>query len=261
MAAMAVVALGALPLAQGAIERSEGAWGRDHGGGRPAEGGCGPAGHRRCLAFTFDDGPDYHTTPRLLAMLQARRMRATFFVVGHRIDGDDPYHAQNRAVLRDIWRAGHLVGNHGYHHVLLDGLRPEALDFEIDRTAALIQQTVGQRPWLLRAPYGAFATARTVDAVYARGYTPVGWTLDTMDWSVTSGEQVVQNFRYVLSAHPHGGVVLLHDTHPWSVSAFPAILHEVDRRNEALRAAGEAPYEVVGLESFFEGTRGATGLR
>ena len=92
---------------------------------------------------------------------------------------DDGYHTANRAVLRDIARRGHLVGNHTYHHVQLDYLRPEALTDEIDRTEALITQTLGHRSWLLRAPFGALTRQRTVDAVFSRGYTPVFWELDT----------------------------------------------------------------------------------
>ncbi len=236
------------------MERPHGGWGRDHAGGQPAVGGCGPNGSRHCLALTFDDGPDCTTTPRVLETLRAHGLHATFFVVGHRLDGDDPYHTRNRAVLRETYLQGHLVGNHSYHHVVLDGLRTEVLDDEIDRTAALITRATGHRPWLLRAPYGAFASARTVNSVYARGYTPVGWTLDTMDWSVDSPARVLQNFRAVLSSHPHGGVVLMHDTHPWSVAALPGILHEIEQRNAVLHASGGIPYEIVGLSEFFTGT-------
>lgn len=220
--------------------------------------GCGPEGNRRCIAFTFDDGPDCHTTPRLLAMLAARHVRATFFVVGHRLDGDDPYHRANREVLRTLRAQGHAVGNHSYHHVVLDGLTPAHLAFEIDRTEALIEETLHERPTLLRAPFGALGTRRSVEAIFSRGYTPVYWTLDTADWSVTSSEAVATNFRAALNASPRGGVVLMHDTHAWSVNAFPAVFAEIERRNARARAAGEAPYEIVGVDAFYG--RGASSV-
>ncbi|WP_462288708.1 polysaccharide deacetylase family protein [Nostocoides sp.] len=49
---------------------------------------------------------------------RARHLRATFFVTGHRMDGDGEVARRNRAVLLRAWRAGHLVGNHTYHHDL-----------------------------------------------------------------------------------------------------------------------------------------------
>lgn len=224
---------------------------RELGRGQLIEGSCGPTGLRRCLAFTFDDGPECHYTPRLLDMLDQRGVKATFFVVGHRLAGSDGYHTANRAVLRDIVRRGHRVGNHTYHHVELDALRPERLAAEIDQTAALIESTLGRRPWLFRAPFGALRRQRTVDAVFARGYTPVFWELDTRDWETPSVPAVVDNFRRALLESPRGGVVLLHDTHWWSVAAFPQIMGVIERRNAALVAAGEAPYQIVGLEAFY----------
>lgn len=219
--------------------------------GQLIEGPC-PAQYPRCIAFTFDDGPEWSTTPRLLDMLAARHIRATFFVVGHRLQGPENHHRLNRLVLRDIARRGHRIGNHTHNHVVLDGLRPEAIAREIDDTAELIARETGGRPWLLRAPFGALASDRALKAVFSRRYTPVYWQLDTEDWNVTSARAVLLNFRRVLDESPRGGVVLMHDTRPWSVTAFPLVLNEIDRRNASLIARGEAPYRIVGLEDFWQ---------
>ena len=54
-----------------------------------------------------------------------------------------------------------------------------------------------------------------------------------------------------------GGVLLMHDTLPWSVEAFPRIVDEIMTRNDALVAQGRQPYEIVGLERFYEPLAGA----
>ena len=41
---------------------------------------------RRCVALTFDDGPDPALTPRLLDILAAHPAKATFFVVGSNVE-------------------------------------------------------------------------------------------------------------------------------------------------------------------------------
>src|SRR6266536_975388 len=39
-----------------------------------------------CVALTFDDGPTPVRTPRLLDILREKNVRATFFVVGRRVE-------------------------------------------------------------------------------------------------------------------------------------------------------------------------------
>lgn len=228
-------------------------------GGQHIDGRC-PPGFRRCLAFTFDDGPEIRTTPRLLDMLDAHRVRATFFVVGHRIDGDEPHHRAQRRLLREIARRGHLVGNHTYHHVVLGNLPPRQIAYEIDRTGDLIAQATGRRPELLRAPFGLLTAPRSLGAVAARNLTPAYWMIDTHDWEVTSAEAVRDRFRQELLEHPYGGVVLLHDTRPWSVRAFPLIMQVIARRNAELAARGEAPFAILNLDRFVA-PRGSAPLR
>lgn len=229
-------------------------WAQRFRGGRLiGGGGCA----RRCIAFTFDDGPNWETTPALLDALALRGLPATFFVTGHRIDGDGEVARRNREVLALTWRMGHLVGNHTYHHDLLDTMSEATLRFEVDRTEALIRGVIGERVWLFRAPYGALHHPRAVRAVFSRDYTPVFWAMDSQDWRVNTPEAVLANVRAELDRAPRGGVLLMHDTLPWSVAAFPLILDELAARNAALTARGEEPYEVVGLERFYEPLRAA----
>lgn len=226
-------------------------WASRFRGGRLMRGQC----TRRCVALTFDDGPNWETTPRLLTTLARRGLRATFFVTGHRIDGDGEVARRNRETLRAAWDQGHLVGNHTYHHDLLDTMDDARLTYEIDRTATLIEGVIGQRTFLFRAPYGALNHPRAVRAVFSRGYTPAFWAMDSRDWQVNTPAAVLANVREELARSPRGGILLMHDTLPWSVDAVPAILDEIDARNRDLIARGQEPYEIVGLERFYERLR------
>jgi peptidoglycan/xylan/chitin deacetylase (PgdA/CDA1 family) len=212
----------------------------------------GPCASRPCIALTFDDGPEYSTTPRVLDELDRHGVRATFFVVGRRFDGDGPVAERNRDVLRETWRRGHMVGNHTYTHALMDVLDDRALDRELDRNSAAIEETIGQRTFLFRAPFGALHHPRAVRAVYSRGLTPVFWAIDTRDWASHSPEEVLQNFRAGLDASPRGGVVLFHDTLDRTARALPSVFEEVNTRNQARRAQGLPPYEFVGLDELWQ---------
>jgi len=65
---------------------------------------------RRRVVLTFDDGPLYRRTDRILDLLRRYRLKATFFVVGSMIHG-----STFRTVQR-IVREGHILANHSYHH-------------------------------------------------------------------------------------------------------------------------------------------------
>jgi peptidoglycan-N-acetylglucosamine deacetylase len=56
-------------------------------------------------ALTFDDGPHGQTTPQLLDVLAKHQARATFFLIGERIPGNEP-------ILARIAAEGHEVANH-----------------------------------------------------------------------------------------------------------------------------------------------------
>src|SRR3954466_7881907 len=72
-------------------------------------------GAQPCVALTFDDGPDVHLTPKLLSILEAKRVNATFFVVGNRAA------TWPDLVLR-AHNDGDEIGNHSWDHAVLPSL-------------------------------------------------------------------------------------------------------------------------------------------
>src|SRR5271156_3985026 len=66
----------------------------------------------RQLALTYDDGPNDSHTLRLLEVLGQHGVRATFFLIGR-------YVRQRPEIVRQIVKAGHVVGNHTFNHPLL----------------------------------------------------------------------------------------------------------------------------------------------
>lgn len=86
--------------------------------------------------------------PRFLELLEARGIRATFFVVG-----TDAQHADNAALLRDAAQRGHEIANHSHTHPYdLTALSVSALEGEIATAEETIAAAVGTRPVGFRAP-------------------------------------------------------------------------------------------------------------
>jgi hypothetical protein len=75
------------------------------------------------------------------------------------------------------------------------------------------------------------------------------WNIGMADWVSRTPEQVRKSFWHAIArnereAGDRGGIVLLHDTHDWSVSAFSLIADSIAERNCELLAAGEELYDV-----------------
>ena len=67
----------------------------------------------RCIAITFDDGPNPKSTERLLDGLKRTKCKSDLFLVGKNIEG-------NEEIIQRMYEEGHLIGNHTYTHVQLD---------------------------------------------------------------------------------------------------------------------------------------------
>ena len=63
----------------------------------------------KTCALTFDDGPVSTNTPKVLDALMETGTRATFFVIGNRID-------DNRIFVQREHDNGHAVASHNWHH-------------------------------------------------------------------------------------------------------------------------------------------------
>lgn len=88
------------------------------------------------LTLTFDNGPDPAVTPRVLDLLDARAIRAHFFVLGRALL--DPV---CRPIVARAHRAGHAIGNHSFTHETPLGLdaSEDLIEREITATEALLR--------------------------------------------------------------------------------------------------------------------------
>ncbi len=136
------------------------------------------------IALTFDDGPNPACTPRLLDMLAAHGVHATFFLLGG--------FAQKQAELvRQVAAKGHLIGNHSWSHPDLSCTPARRVREELVQTNDVLEQITGSPVRYFRPPYGArrpvvFRMARKL------GLTPVLWNAMTNDWSEPSADRIAK---------------------------------------------------------------------
>ena len=114
------------------------------------------------VALTFDDGPDPRWTPRVLDILKAKQVPATFFVVGENA-------LTERGLLKRMISEGHEVGSHTYTHPNLATTDKTRTLFELNATQRLFQAFTGRTLKLFRAPFFGDAEPTTADEILPVG--------------------------------------------------------------------------------------------
>ena len=162
---------------------------------------CRGKNSQRCVALTFDDGPDARSTPALLDLLAAAKVEATFFCVGKNV-------AANPGLAAQIVREGHLLQNHSYAHSNFTNFFSAArLRMELRQTQAAIQQATGIAPLFFRPPMG-LSNPRTFRAARELDLKVIGWTIRSLDTITTDPERIVARIARRLEP---GAIILLHD--------------------------------------------------
>ena len=213
----------------------------------------------RLILFTFDDGPDRNTTPRLLDRLDAAGVRAVFFLTGDNLRGENVAERKNQEIARETVRRGHWVASHGMRHRQLPLLSDYDALLEVGQTEEMFRRVLGARPWLIRPPGGAHS-ARIDRLLAERGYTTMLWNLGAGDFQVRTAADVHKTWQAVFERRreqgEQGGIVLLHDTYAWSVDAFQLIVQDLLNRNCELLAKGEELFDFVDDPAIFFQARG-----
>lgn len=172
--------------------------------------------YEKVVAITFDDGPGYKTTMKLLEGLRQRDVRATFFLVGEKIK-------ERTSVIEQMVNDGHLIGNHTYTHVQLDGINIDAALAEIKKTNDLIEEITGVKVEYIRPPYGIWN--ESLENVV--NLTPILWTVDSSDWNTQDVNQIVE---YVVNEVESGDIILMHDIYETSVAAAFEIIDRLEKK-------------------------------
>src|SRR5712671_4553699 len=172
------------------------------------------------IAMTFDDGPSAALTPKLLDLLAAHHIKATFFVIGEMV-------AEHPEILARAAREGHEIASHSWSHPNFAKMSQESIRSQLQRTDDEINSATGKRPTLFRPPYGSI-TEREKRWIHDEfGYEIILWDVDPLDWK-RPGPAVVRN-RILKETRP-GSIVLSHDIHPGTIEAMPSTFDELEAK-------------------------------
>jgi peptidoglycan/xylan/chitin deacetylase (PgdA/CDA1 family) len=169
------------------------------------------------ITLTFDNGPTPDVTPAVLSVLSSMKVRAHFFVLGKHIATP-----AGEGLLRDILAAGHLVGNHSFHHTtpLGDDLGNDAgaasVARELEATRVLLEPHLPATDTPRRfRPFGGggaigqhLLSPAAVDWLAHHQHSCVLWNCVPGDWRDVDGWLDVALREVAVLEH---AVVVLHD--------------------------------------------------
>lgn len=178
------------------------------------------------VALTFDDGPDVQVDGVLMDELEKVNGRATFFVVGQRVE-------KFPEDIKNTVERGHEIGNHSYDHdIHLSSKGQEYIRNEFDKTDDAVEKAAGVRPALVRLPGGNISN--DVKAVVKKPL--IFWSIDTEDWR---SRDAVKTQNSILSQVKDGDIVLMHALYLSTAQACKTVIPELHARGYQLVTVSE----------------------
>jgi peptidoglycan-N-acetylglucosamine deacetylase len=151
------------------------------------------------ILLTFDDGPVFGNTEKILGKLDDFKIKAAFFCVGNNI-------MKNPSLASEILKEGHIIGNHTFNHTKLT-ISGFDIYNEIDHFNALAKEKLGIEVKYFRPPHGRF-NLFTGKLLEKKKLTNVMWSLLTYDFKGNSSLVKYSVVNYLKK----NSIIVLHDS-------------------------------------------------
>ena len=202
---------------------------RRKGAGEPAE----PSAYgyvdpeKPMIALTYDDGPSV-VTPLILDTLEANGARATFYMVGNRMNK----HVSTIQRMRDL---GCEFGNHTWNHIYLTSYSQSVIHSNLNQMDSNLQEIAGMRSTTVRPP-GGFVNDSVRSALASYGVPAIMWSIDTLDWKTRNAQATIDT---VLNQVRDGDIILMHDLYEATAAASAVLIPELINRGYQLVTVSE----------------------
>jgi len=166
------------------------------------------------IYLTFDDGPVPGITDKVLDILEKYQYKATFFMVGDNVH-------KHAALAREVMAAGHLIGNHTYHHIRGNNSSTEEYFADFQKCQHMLGETLEFTATLFRPPYGRISSDQAKE---------IGKTHEVIMWDVLSGDynMNISPAKILKKTKKHtqnGSIIVFHDQQKTS-GRLPSLLSD-----------------------------------
>ena len=164
---------------------------------------------KKKIWLTFDDGPSEETTPFILNILKKENIKATFFLIGKKIE-------KHPHLFKQIILDGHIIGNHSYSHQNGWLCTTSSYLNDIQKCQKLMPQN-----YLFRPPYGKISPFQ-IRKIKKR-YKIILW--DVLSWDFLQNTTTKKIQENVLQNTKAGSIIVFHNNQK-SLKNLKPILQE-----------------------------------
>ena len=179
------------------------------------------------VALTFDDGPYDRVTNRIVKVLAKHDSRATFFVVGNRVE-------RYADTMKTAYNKGNQIATHTFDHGDLSKMKKKQIRRELKRAFRVMKKINGENPTMLRPPYG-----NVNDKMRQTIRIPmIYWNVDTEDWASRNKDKILSRCKSIKD----GDIVLMHDLYPSTAAAVEKLVPKLRKKGFQLVTVEELFY-------------------
>lgn len=194
------------------------------------------------VALTFDDGPYDRVTNRIVKVLAKHDSRATFFVVGNRVE-------RYADTMKNAYNKGNQIATHTFDHGDLSTMKKKQIRRELKRAFRVMKKINGENPTMLRPPYG-----NVNDKMRQTIRIPmIYWNVDTEDWASRNKDKILSRCKSIKD----GDIVLMHDLYPSTAAAVEKLVPKLRKKGFQLVTVEELFYykgiDAKGGKVYFNG--------
>lgn len=184
---------------------------------------CPAQKHR--IHLSFDDGVG-SVTDKVLDILKRENIKATFFVMGNKIDCGRYATQQSKqlcqqrvATLQRMKREGHDIGSHSYEHYRHTEIPKAQMEYSIKKSKQILMPYFTTEPPIFRLPNGdgwfnQKEKPEVMQTLKREGFVHIGWEMTAYDWNekFQNGDKILDNVMgQMCKGRGRDGVVLFHD--------------------------------------------------
>ena len=183
------------------------------------------------VAFTMNCAWNADDVDKILDVLEKNNVKITFFMVGEWIE------KYPEATIK-IYEAGHEIANHGYSHKHMNNLSYEECVKEIKIANEKIKNITTEENIFFRAPYGEYNNT-VIKAAKENGYIPIQWSLDILDYTGLTGEEMWKRIRGKIKA---GDIILSHNGTEHTADSLDMIIKNIKGKGLKIVKVSELIY-------------------
>ena len=184
------------------------------------------------VAISFDAAWGEEKTDEILKILEDHNVKTTFFLVGYWVD-------KYPDRVRQIFDAGHEIGNHSNTHPHMSELSNAQISQELSELSDKVEAITGVRPTLFRPPYGDYDDQVVLQA-RKDGYEVIQWNVDSLDWKNLGIDPMIKQVTKEINP---GDIILFHNNSQYITQALPAILDYIQSQGYEIVPVSELVIE------------------